>query len=393
MNYKNVAFIPLRGGSKSIPLKNIKKINGRPLAYWTIDAAVNCKYIDKVFVSTDSEEIKKIIEAYPSDKVIVIGRSKKTAEDNSSTESAMLEFAQNYKFNNIVLIQATSPLLEEEDLNKGFEMVLQESHDSVLSAVRQKRFIWENREGRYYPQNYDYKNRPMRQNFEGFFVENGAFYITNRENFLETKCRLHGNVGIVEMKEESYFEIDEPSDWLIVESLLKKKYITENDGLEDILKNIKLVITDCDGVLTDGGMYYSENGDELKKFNTRDGMAVQLLREIDIETIIITGENVDLVKRRADKLRIKEVYLGIKDKKPLVKEIAQKYNIEFNEIAYIGDDINDLESIEMVGFGTCVADGMEIVKATAKYVTQAKGGQGALREVAERILEAKMKGK
>lgn len=393
MNYKNVAFIPLRGGSKSILLKNIKEINRRPLAYWVIDSAVNCKYIDKVFISTDNEEIKKVIEAYHSNKVIVIGRSKETAEDNSSTESAMLEFAQNYKFNNIVLIQATSPLLEVEDLNKGFEMVLQENYDSVLSVVRQKRFIWESKDGSYNPQNYDYKNRPMRQQFEGFLVENGAFYITSRESLLETRCRIYGNIGIVEMKEESYFEIDEPSDWLIVENLLKRKYTAEKNELEDILKDIKLVITDCDGVLTDGGMYYSEKGDELKKFNTKDGMGVQLLREIGIETIIITGENVELVKRRAEKLGIKEIYMGIKNKAPLVKEIAEIHELGLGEIAYIGDDVNDLEAVEIVGLGCSVEDGMGKVRDAAKYVTQTKGGQGALREVAELILEAKTRGK
>lgn len=393
MDYKNVAFIPLRGGSKSILLKNIKEINRRPLAYWVIDSAVNCKYIDKVFISTDSEEIKKVIEAYHSNKVIVIGRSKETAEDNSSTESAMLEFAQNYKFNNIVLIQATSPLLEVEDLNKGFEMVLQENYNSVLSVVRQKRFIWESKDGSYNPQNYDYKNRPMRQQFEGFLVENGAFYITSRESLLETRCRIYDNIGIVEMKEESYFEIDEPSDWLIVENLLKRKYTAEKNELRDILKDIKLVITDCDGVLTDGGMYYSEKGDELKKFNTKDGMGVQLLREIGIETIIITGENVELVKRRAEKLGIKEIYMGIKNKAPLVKEIAEIHELGLGEIAYIGDDINDLEAVEIVGLGCSVEDGMAKVRDAAKYVTKTKGGQGALREVAELILEAKTRGK
>lgn len=391
MEYKNVAFIPLRGGSKSIPLKNIKKINGRPLAYWTIDSAVSCSYIDKVFVSTDSEEIKKIIEEYNSDKVMVISRSKETAEDNSSTESAMIEFAQNYQFSNIVLIQATSPLLEEDDLNRGFKMLLEQGYNSILSGVRQKRFIWEVKDGEYNPQNYDYKNRPMRQQFEGFFVENGAFYITSRESLLKSKCRLSGNIGLVEMKEETYFEIDEPSDWIIVEEMLKKNRNRTNE-FEEILRNIKLLITDSDGVLTDGGMYYSENGDELKKFNTKDGMGVQILRDHGIKTIIITGENTEMVKRRGQKLKIDETYLGIKDKAPLVREIAQKHNIDLSQIAYIGDDINDLESIKMVGLGCSVSDGMEGVKNAAKYITKTKGGQGALREVAELIIKAKLGG-
>ncbi|WIV12042.1 acylneuraminate cytidylyltransferase [Proteiniborus sp. MB09-C3] len=387
MKYRNVAFIPLRGGSKSIPLKNIKPINGRPLVYWVLDMATSCKYIDKVFVSTDSQSIKDVVESYNSEKIIVIDRDESTARDNSTTESAMLEFASKYDFVNIVLIQATSPLLQIEDLENGFKMVLENKFDSVLSVVRQKRFIWSRNEKEYYPVNYNYMNRPMRQSFEGFLVENGAFYITSKESLLKSKNRISGNIGIVEMDEDSYFEIDELSDWIIVEKLLERKKKNDYFKLKQVFKNIKLLITDSDGVLTDGGMYYSEVGDELKRFNTKDGMGVQLLREVGIKTVIITGEKVDLVKRRAEKLGIDEIYMGIKEKAPLVREIAKKHNLKLEEIAYLGDDINDLDSIKIVGLGCCVADAISIVKENSKYITSVKGGQGALREVADLIIK------
>lgn len=391
MSYKNIAFIPVRGGSKSIPLKNIKIINGRPLVYWTLDAAIDCKYIDRVFVATDNEEIRRIVELYGSDKIEVVNRSEATAGDSSTTESAMLEFATKYDFDNIVLIQATSPLLETKDLEQGFELIEKGDFQSVLSVVNQKRFIWGKKQSGYLPLNYDYNNRPMRQNFDGFLVENGAFYITNKKNLIASQNRISGNIGVVEMDENSYFEIDEPSDWIIVENLLKEKKGNSYITLENIAKDIKLLITDSDGVLTDGGMYYSEKGDELKKFNTKDGMGVQILREDGIKTIIITGENVELVKRRAIKLGIDEIYMGIKDKEPLVREIAERHKLKLKEIAYIGDDINDLHAIKIVGLGCCVKDGMEIVRNASKYITQAKGGQGALREVAELIITHKLK--
>lgn len=389
MEYRNIAFIPLRGGSKSIPLKNIKNINGRPLVYWVLDAATKCKYIEKVLISTDSKKIKSVVERYESDKVVVVDRDESTARDDSTTESAMLEFARNYDFENMVLIQATSPLLEAKYLDEGFEKILSNEFQSILSVVRQKRFIWEKSEEGYYPLNYDYKNRPMRQSFDGFLVENGAFYITSRRNLLKSKSRISGNIGVIEMTEDSYFEIDEPSDWIIVENLLKQKKRSTNANLEEIFRNIKLLITDSDGVLTDGGMYYSENGDELKKFNTKDGMGVQMLKEVGVNTIIITGEKVDIVKRRADKLGINEIYMGIKDKKSLVKEIAYAYKLKLNEIAYIGDDVNDLEVIKIVGAGCCVSNAVSKVKAVSKYITSAKGGEGALREVAELIIKYK----
>lgn len=387
MIYKNVAFIPLRGGSKSIKLKNIKKINNRPLAYWTLDAATKCKHIDKIFVSTDSNEIKTIITEYGSDKIDIIDRSLNTAEDDSSTESAMIEFARNHDFKNIVLIQATSPLLTPEDLDKGFKKF--EVYDSVLSVVRQKRFIWEeNNYGSHSPINYEIDSRPRRQEFDGFLVENGAFYITSKKALLQSNNRISGKIGLVEMKEETYYEIDELNDWYIVEKLLEIKEKKESN-MVDKIKNIKILLTDSDGVLTDGGMYYSETGDELKKFNTRDGMGVEILRNNNIKTIIITGEDVELVKRRGEKLGIEDIYLGVKDKPEIVKEICKKHNVKLEELAYIGDDINDLVAMKMIGFKCSVCDGMKSVIDIADYVTTLKGGQGALREVAEIIIKYK----
>ncbi len=384
---KTVAFIPLRSGSKSIKLKNIKLLNGRPLIYWTLDATVNCTEIDYVIVATDSDEIKNVVENYGSNKIKVIERSNEVSTDTATTESVMLEFSNFYDFTNIVLVQATSPLLESEHISKGLLEFNKRNIDSVLSVVRQKRFIWdcENEQGK--PLNYNPIKRPRRQEFDGFLVENGAFYITSKENLDKSKCRISGNIGLVLMPEESFFEIDEAADWIIVEGLMKRQpKLQDNDG---ILRKIKCVLTDSDGVLTDGGMYYSEHGDELKKFNTKDGMGFKLLRESNIITGIITGENIQLVKRRAEKMKVDEVFLGIENKLEIINKICTKYNLELNEIAYIGDDINDLEAIKNVGFGVSVCDGMQCVKDAAKYVTNAKGGEGAVREVAEMILSEK----
>ena len=223
--YKNVAFIPVRGGSKSIPLKNIKEIAGKPLVYWTIESAANCEGIDKVYVSTDSDKIKEVVEKYDGvnkNKVEVISRSSETASDTASTESAMLEFAENYDFENIILIQATSPLLSSDNLQEGIEKL--DKFDSIISLVEQKRFYWKNNsDGSVEPTNYNYLKRPRRQEFDGNLVENGAFYITSKERLLDTKCRISGKIGSCIMPEETYFEIDEPSDWIIIENLLKKR--------------------------------------------------------------------------------------------------------------------------------------------------------------------------
>ncbi len=385
----NVAFIPVRGGSKSIPLKNIKPICGKPLVYWVVKAACGCKHIDKVYIATDSDKIKEAVENFGFEKAEVIGRSAESASDTASTESAMLEFAENYSFDNIVLIQATSPLLSSADLEKGFEIFAEEDTDGVISVVSNKRFHWDYKEdGTVQPMNYDMFARPRRQEFDGCFTENGAFYITSKARLLESKNRLSGRIKASEMCEDSFFEIDEPSDWVIIEALMKKNGISADESLNQKLKDIKMLLTDCDGCLTDAGMYYSEHGDELKKFNTRDGMGFKLVREHGILTGIVTSEQVELVSRRADKLQLDILKMGVKNKLEVVKELCKEYQIELTNVAYIGDDINDLEVIEHVGFGCSVNSGMKKVKEKAQYVTQANGGEGAIREVAELILEA-----
>lgn len=381
-----VAFIPVRGGSKSIPLKNIKEIAGQPLVYWTIDAAVNCKYIDKVYVSTDTDEIKDIVLRYKKrnfGKLHCIDRSFETATDEATTESAMLEFAHKYEFNNVILIQATSPLLNTDDLNKAIKKFKRNSFDSLLSVTEQKRFIWKiNSGGTVLPQNYEIDKRPRRQEQQGYLVENGAFYITHKDLLINTKQRVSGKIGYYRMSEETYFEIDEDSDWIIVEQLLKqrKKEIKEN------YSNVKLFAMDCDGVLTDAGMYYTENGDEIKKFNTKDGMGISALHKKGIKTAIITREDTKIVKSRAEKLNITNVFQGVNDKVLVMEQLLQKYNLTYEEVAFIGDDINDLELLKRVKYSFAVNDAVDEVKDSVDYITKLKGGQGAVREAIDHLL-------
>jgi 3-deoxy-D-manno-octulosonate 8-phosphate phosphatase (KDO 8-P phosphatase) len=152
---------------------------------------------------------------------------------------------------------------------------------------------------------------------------------------------------------------------------------------------IKLLLTDCDGVLTDGGVYYGKNGEVLKKFNIRDGMGVErLLKLANVETGIITGELSPSVKKRAEKLKITELHLGIKDKPAVLNEILNRKNLQADEIAYIGDDVNDLEIMALVGLSACPNDAMSFNKNIAHYICENKGGNGAFRELAELIIYA-----
>ena len=158
----------------------------------------------------------------------------------------------------------------------------------------------------------------------------------------------------------------------------------------DKAKKIKLLLTDCDGVLTDTGSYYSQNGEEMKRFSIRDGMGVERLRSLaDVETGIVTGENTGIVSSRAAKLKIEEVHLGIKDKVQTLNEIIKRRNFKLEEIAFIGDDTNDVEIMKIVGLSACPSDATKFAKAVADIVVENVGGNGAFRDFAELLIEAK----
>lgn len=384
---KVIAFIPVRGGSKSIPLKNIKPFCGKPLVCWNIEALEACGLVDEIIVATDSDEIWNTVESRQYAKTILYRRSAENACDTASTESVMIEYinyAQLSKDDIFMLVQATSPLTQTEHFTEALQMYAKGGYDSILTCVRNYRFFW-NEDGS--SMNYDYRNRPRRQNFSGMLMENGAFYINTVGNILESGNRLSGKIGIYEMPEYTATEIDEPDDWVILENLMQKHVLSKQKREK---KQIELFLCDVDGTLTDGGMYYSELGDELKKFNTRDGMGFQLLREAGIKTGIITSENTKLVENRAKKLKIDYLRQSKRDggKVAVAQEICDELGISLDQVAYIGDDINCYDLLSKVGHAACPADACKKVKNIPNIRLMKKvGGEGCVREFVEFILD------
>ena len=164
-----------------------------------------------------------------------------------------------------------------------------------------------------------------------------------------------------------------------------------NSALSEKLKNIKLVASDCDGVLTDGGLYYTEDGLEIKRFHVLDGMGFLMLKESGIKTAIITGENNPLVKRRADKLKIDYLVLGTKDKIGALQSICDQMHIDISEAIYVGDDTFDVPAIDACGVGVVPGDALDYIKDKADYVTIKGGGRGCFREIADMVLQAQGK--
>lgn len=379
-----VAFIPVRGGSKSIPFKNIKSFCGKPLVCWNIEALENCSLVDEVIVATDSDKIEEVVRERNYKKTSVYRRSAENASDTASTESVMLEYISKASLpDNVVfmLVQATSPLTQTIHFDEALSIYGAGDYDSMLSCVRNKRFFW-NDDGT--SRNYDYRHRPRRQEFGGEWMENGAFYINTVGNILRDGNRLSGKIGIYGMPEYTSVEIDEPDDWVILEQLMRRHVLSKQNAK----KKIKLFLSDVDGVLTDGGMYYSENGDELKKFNTRDGMAFQMLREAGIKTGIITSEETNIVTHRAKKLKIDYLCQGKRDGGKLAAaiEICRKEGFAMEEVAYIGDDVNCYDLLSSVGMAACPSDACEKVKKIPGIIVlNKKGGDGCVREMVEDV--------
>ena len=148
----------------------------------------------------------------------------------------------------------------------------------------------------------------------------------------------------------------------------------------------KIFITDIDGVWTDGGMYYDQTGNEWKKFNTSDSAGVLFAHKLDIPVAIITGEDTEIVKRRATKLKIEHLFQGIKNKVQVAEHLCEVYNIQFSDMAYIGDDIGDLPLLKLVGWAAAPANASDYIKKEVQYITKKAGGEGAFREFVEWII-------
>ena len=376
-----IAFIPARGGSKSIPEKNIKYFCGKPLIYWNLHELQKSE-VDEIVVATDSDNIKLVVESFKFSKVKVYDRSSENSQDTSSTESVMIEYINSSDLlgsDTFMLVQTTSPFTQTSHFNEGLELF--NNHDSILSCCISKKFIWKE-DGQ--ALNYDIYNRPRRQDYKGDLIENGAFYISSVSDIKETGNRISGKIGIYQMPEYTCTEIDEIEDWIVAESLMKRFILNKKE--RDFSK-IKIFLSDVDGVLTDAGMYYTENGDEFKKFCTYDGMGMQLLQKSGIKVGILTSEDKQLNRRRAKKLNLDFDFHGATDKLQIVKDLCKSEGITLNEVAYIGDDVNCFELLSNVGIASCPENSMKKIKSIPNIIQLSKkGGEGVVRELVELIL-------
>lgn len=375
-----IAIILARSGSKGIPKKNLVPFCGKPLIAWTIEQARKAKTIQAVYVSTDGVEIAQVAKEYGA---LVIKRPKELATDTSSSEEALLhaleKIQQDRKVDIVVFLQCTSPLREPEDIDNAFKMFIEEKADSLFSvAVLEDFCIWKHQEGKLASITFDYKNRGMRQQREPYYLENGSIYIFKPEILCKCNNRLGGKMIMYEMPYWKSFEIDTWEDLEICEYFMQKKILS---NLKIIPANqIKLIVYDFDGVMTNNKVIVNQNGTESVIVNRADGLAIDILKKQGFEQIILSTETNPVVEARAKKIGI-PVIRGIKDKKSILIEFCKKKNISLKNVLYVGNDLNDLRVIECVGWPICPADAVREIKQISKIILPTKGGEGVIREI------------
>tara|TARA_Y100000766_G_C18845541_1_gene575478 strand:- start:12 stop:1136 length:1125 start_codon:yes stop_codon:yes gene_type:complete len=371
----NIAIIPARGGSKGIPKKNIKPICGYPLIYWSIEAAKKSKSIDKIYVSTDDDEIAKYCDIQ---NIEVLKRPENLAQDDSTTLDVLIDICDKITCDYITVLQPTSPIRDSDLIDSCFNDLIVGNYDSLATGYNCKIIEYAT-----------HKNK-RRQDIEGFFYDDGNIYMF-QYNVLKEGKWYGDNICKKIISKEQNFEIDDYTDFKVVEELLYSRIFSgiQKISINEKLKDIKLFVTDVDGVLTDSGMYYSEKGDEQKKFNTRDGKGIEILRNIGIKTAIITSENTKIVKNRAKKLKFDYLFQGVTNKDKVLVELSSKLNIGLDEILFIGDDINDLSALRIVGIPVTVIDASPENKKIAEIIVPLKGGEGCVRYICDLIYNLK----
>ncbi|MFH1439833.1 MAG: acylneuraminate cytidylyltransferase [Candidatus Woesearchaeota archaeon] len=390
VNKKILAIIPARGGSKRIPKKNILPIAGKPLIAYSIEAALKTKKIDKIVVSTDDKEIAKIAEKYGAEVII---RPLEISKDNSPTEEAMIHAIKelekkDYKPDYIVLLQPTSPLRGHKIIDQAIEKALTSNADTVLSVCEMQHYYLSGliKNDVYNP---EYTIRPMSQDMPVKFRENGSIYVTKTDVLLEKKNRLGDKLVAVVMNPLNSIDIDTIKDFELAEKILPCLKDKEDEKIinKKILSKIKMILFDVDGIFTDGSVYLDKDGHESLKFSRIDGKGIELLRNKGMTLGVVSSEDTDIVRKRMEKLKIKEIHIGIKDKLKTYNHLKEKYNMKDEEICYCGDDIQDLIVMEKVGYPCCPKNAHKSIIAVSKYISNKCGGQGFIREIAEQFIQ------
>ncbi|HEX2317261.1 MAG TPA: acylneuraminate cytidylyltransferase [Thermomonospora sp.] len=373
--------IPARGGSKGIPRKNLALVGGRPLVVRAVTAALAAPRVDVVVVSTDDAEIASVAAAAGAR---VVMRPEDLSGDTASSESALLHALDQLGSDPevTVMVQCTSPFIDPADLDAAVGLVLDGRADSVFSGLETHEFQWRSVGDRGVTGvGHDPAHRPRRQDRAPHYRETGAFYVMRTSGLREHRHRFFGRIEVQRVPAAHAVEVDEPADLDLVRALA-----TVADRPEPL--DVDAVVTDFDGVHTDDGAFVDTDGRESVRVSRGDGMGVALLRRAGVPLLILSTEVNAVVAARARKLGVPVLH-GVEDKASVLRKWLADEGLDPARVAYVGNDVNDLGCLALVGWPVAVPDSHPRVLAAARITLTRPGGAGAVRELCERVLAAR----
>ena len=380
-----LALIPARGGSKSLPRKNILPLSGIPLIGYTIRAAQSASLVTRVAVSTEDAEIAMIARRFGAD---VINRPIELATDEASSESALLhaldhlEAVEGYRPDILCFLQCTSPLTAPDDIDGVLAAMIAADADTALAVTRFHYFVWRHdTEGGAVGVNHNKGVRLRRQDRHREFLETGAVYTMTTDGFRVAGNRFFGRTVLHEIPASRVLEIDDPEDFVLAEERLA----AHTRPIQNLPSPVAGIVFDFDGVFTDDRVLVDEHGKEAVYVSRRDGMGIEMLRSAGVAMIVISKERNPVVARRCEKLRLE--YCQSEDHKiSALRAWICDRRLDSEHVIYVGNDVNDLECMAAVGCAVAPADAHPAALAVASIVLRSEGGKGAIRELADMVL-------
>ncbi|MFQ5889819.1 MAG: cytidylyltransferase domain-containing protein [Gemmatimonadota bacterium] len=381
-----IAIIPARGGSKRIRQKNLVCVAGVPLVAHTIRQALSASLVREVWVSTDHPEIVSVAKRHGA---IVVERPPHLSTDGAASESALLHALDERNQQGlpdpelVVFLQTTSPIRRPKDIDGAIGTLVRFGYDSVFSACKDTRLIWRSDADGPRPVNYDFRRRQREQEMPRQLAENGSIYVVRAELLRRTSNRLGGRIGVYEMDYWSSFQIDEPQHLELCEWILRRP---EYQPPIPWPRRIELVVFDFDGVMTDNTVTLDSDGKERVVCHRGDGWGIARLRERRARVLVLSTEANPVVSVRCRKLGV-ECHQEIANKGEHLRQHLRRLGIPAEHVVYVGNDVNDLGCLQMVGLPVAVADAHPEVLRAANWVLTQPGGRGAVREVCDRVGE------
>ncbi|PKO09720.1 MAG: hypothetical protein CVU40_10525 [Chloroflexi bacterium HGW-Chloroflexi-2] len=400
-----MAVIPARGGSKGIPRKNIKNFAGFPLIAYSIQAALNSKYVTRTIVSTDDEEIANVARAFGAEVPFL--RPSEFAQDTTLDfpvfENLLktLQEIENYVPDLVIQLRPTSPIRPIHLVDEAIEIMLGDpAIDSVRGVVpsgQNPYKMWRidpiNKlmTGLLSVDGIDEPYNSARQALPDTYWQTGHIDVIRTNVILEKKSMSGNKIKPIHINPDFTVDIDKPSDWQRAEWLVwygSLEMVVPGNKRRPLPDVVDLVVFDFDGVMTDDRVYVNQDGMEMVAANRRDGMGINQLQKAGFRMIVLSSEKNPVVEARCKKLNL-PVIQGIDEKSSVLKKYLFDHNINPEQVIYIGNDINDLPCFPEVGCAFAVADAHPVAIRQADIVLRHNGGQGAVREVCDLLLQSR----